>query len=401
MKTYLRKIITLILVLSLLLGSILSLSSCSYTASFIGDIFDNLGKDGETRDSLTAQRGALLSSVSITADFTVEINDPFSYTATTGTRTMAGSGVIYKLDKSTGDAYIITNYHVIYHDDAVTDKISESIKVYLYGYESENYAISAKYVGGAFDYDLAVLKVTGSDLLKISPARAAETSDSELVRVLDPVIAIGNAEREGISATKGSVSVISEDLKMKGPDKRTDITVRVMRVDTAINEGNSGGGLFDSQGRLIGIVNAKKIGEKVDNIAYAIPSNLALALADNIIYHSDEEFRGAYKYTPGINVSEAEMSLELDKDGEIVRVTRVVVTSVDQDSSLRGKILEQDTLLEIRVDGKVQRITALYHVLEIMLTARPGSTVTLVVERNGVTHTVSLTVTSDMGTAIK
>jgi serine protease Do len=135
--------------------------------------------------------------------------------------------------------------------------------------------------------------------------------------VLDTVIAIGNAEGEGFSATKGVVSVNSEQLTLDGPDQRTDITVRVIRIDAAINKGNSGGGLFDEQGRLIGIVNAKKTGDKVDNIAYAIPINLAKALADNVIYHSDGEFRGAVKYLFGIRLAEVELGISLDENGEI------------------------------------------------------------------------------------
>ena len=58
-----------------------------------------------------------------------------------------------------------------------------------------------------------------------------------------------------------------------------------MRVDTAINSVNSGGGLFDDEGSLIGIVNAKIIYDGVENIGYAIPSNVAVSIAENIIHY--------------------------------------------------------------------------------------------------------------------
>ncbi len=401
METYLKKFVTLILTLSLLLGSTLSLSSCSYTLGFFDSVLDKLN-DGATDggdntdnngDNLTAQRSTLLSSVAVLASFETNIDK---------TRTMAGSGVIYKLDKDTGDAYIITNYHVVYYREAKAyKKISQDIEIYLYGLEAEPYAIKAEYVRGSFYYDIAVLKVTGSQLLKEAPVRAAELGDSDDLRVLESVIAVGNAEGEGISATKGSISVASEELTMDGADGYTDITVRVMRIDTPVNEGNSGGGLFDSQGKLVGIVNAKKIGEKVDNIAYAIPINLAVAIVENLIYHENADHKGLCTYTLRVTLSEAERSIEVDENGEIVSKARVVITGIQRNSPLYASVQVGDSITEITVDGKSMPVTALYHINEMMFWARPEGTVTLVIERGGATHTVSATITSGMGTTEK
>ena len=62
----------------------------------------------------------------------------------------AGSGVIYKLDKAKGEAYVITNYHVVYDENCLNqNKISSSINLYLYGMEDPLYAIPATYVGGS------------------------------------------------------------------------------------------------------------------------------------------------------------------------------------------------------------------------------------------------------------
>ena len=79
---------------------------------------------------------------------------------------------------------------------------------------------------------------------------------------------------------------------MTAADNRTEVSFRVMRVDAPVNSGNSGGGLFDGQGKLIGIVNAKIVDEGVENIGYAIPSNVAVSIANNIIdycYRTDTE----------------------------------------------------------------------------------------------------------------
>ena len=392
MKTYIGKIITLILTLTLVFGSTLSLSSCSYTLGILGDALDNVGGDGEGDggdggENLTAQRAGFLSSVAIIANFGSSSSTP---------RTQAGSGVIYKLDKATGDAYIITNYHVVYYDNGI-GTISNDIEVYLYGLVAEPYAIEATYLGGSMNYDLAVLKVSDSYLLKEEPVTAATVSDSELLRALDPVIAIGNAEGEGFSATKGSVSVPSEYLTMTGPNGYTDITVRVIRVDTAINEGNSGGGLFNAEGKLVGIVNAKKIGEKVDNIAYAIPINLAVAVAENIIFHDTASPRGFCRYLLGITISEAELSLDVDENGEIVRTARVAITEVQNNSPIYHFVKEGDTIHKITVAGKETAVTAVHHVTESMLWARPDDVVTLVIERDGKFHIATLTVSSGIG----
>ena len=67
----------------------------------------------------------------------------------------------------------------------------------------------------------------------------------------DSAIAIGNAQGYGVSASCGIVSVDSEYITMTAADGRTSVSFRVFRVDTAVNSGNSGGGLFDGQCRLI------------------------------------------------------------------------------------------------------------------------------------------------------
>ena len=395
MKTYIRKFIILALVLVLALGSAVSLSSCSFSNEPPSDDGGEAG--GE---DLTAQRRAILSTVTIRAQFdTASSTYPYGGQST---ETKAGSGVIYKLDKSTGDAYIITNYHVVYYKDAATEqKISQSIKIYLYGLESESYAIEADYVCGSLDYDLAVLKVTDSFVLKETPARAAELGDSEPLRVLDTVITMGNAEGEGFSVTKGIVSVVSENLTMESANGYKYITVRVIRVDAAINGGSSGGGLYDKDGKLVGIVNAKKKGSAVDNIGYAIPINLAVAVVENMLYHKSSEASGVCSYPLGITMSEAERTLELDQNGEIVTKARVAVTAKQEATPFYDFVEVGDSILEITVDGKTVPVTALYHVTETMLWARPGSTVTLVVERGGNTHTATATITAGMGVIVK
>lgn len=182
------------------------------------------------RENASAAK-ALLSSVSIKCVFNTASFSSSYQPGTTSSRekSSAGSGVIYKLDKNNGDAYIITNYHVVYYSQSNTENgISDNIKVYLYGQESEDYAIRATYVGGSMNYDLAVLKVDGSRILAESNAVAAAFANSDDVAILDRAIAVGNPEALGISATLGHVNVDSEYIKMEGADGATTIQIRVM-----------------------------------------------------------------------------------------------------------------------------------------------------------------------------
>ena len=215
------------------------------------------GQGSVPADKIDPKNRTLLSTVDIVANF--------GYTPS------AGSGVIYKLDKEKGDAYIITNYHVVFSG---TYGMALEVKLYLYGMRYEQYAITATVVGGSVNYDIAVLKVTGSEVLKNSYAMAADLGNSEDVRVFDDIFVVGNAEGYGMSVTEGIISVDSESLDMQGADG-TPIELRVMRVSAAINRGNSGGAVYDESGKLIGIVVAKRTGSDVDNMGYAIPINAA------------------------------------------------------------------------------------------------------------------------------
>jgi hypothetical protein len=111
--------------------------------------------------------------------------------------------------------------------------------VYLYGSEIEENAIKATYVGGSLYYDIAVLHIKESEMLMSSNACAVDVADSDNIVVGDSAIAIGNAQGLGISSTAGIVSVDSEYITMTAADGKNEVSFRVMRVDTAINSGNS------------------------------------------------------------------------------------------------------------------------------------------------------------------
>lgn len=342
--------------------------------------------------NLLAASRALLSSVSVSCTFNVTkvVSGGLmggSTTTKTTQKYASGAGVIYKLDKNAGSAYVITNYHVVHLVGSDTENdISDQIKIYLYGQEYKDYAISAKYIGGSMNYDIAVLKIDGSDVLRESNAVAATFADSNGVSVLDTAIAIGNPTSGGISATVGAVNIESEEITMTALDGNGNVDLRVMRTDAAVNGGNSGGGLFNGKGELIGIVNAKMSSDGVENIGYAIPSNVAKYVADNIIYYDtlDAKNDSVYRLLVGVSVSISRAYTEYDTEtGKVRRLEEVQISSVVSGGAAEGKLAAGDVVNSVTIDGVKYDIVRTYNVVDVMLTARQNSTVVFNVTRNG------------------
>ena len=363
----------------------------------------NVTVNGAQQENAAAGK-SLLSAVSVKCVFkTASYGTSYYPGATTQKdKSSAGSGVIYKLDKEKGDAYIITNYHVVYYNQAATKGgISNDISVYLYGQEREEYAIPAKYVGGSMSYDIAVLKVEGSRVLAESNAVAVQFANSDNVAVLDQAIAVGNPEALGISATLGYVNVDSEYITMEGADGSTQIQLRVMRIDTAVNSGNSGGGLFNGNGDLIGIVNAKL--SNSENMSYAIPSNLVKSVAENILYYCDgKEESSMYKCMLGITVTSSELYTVYDKDsGKLLKREVVSVDALSATGLAKGVLSVGDIINSITIDGVKYEVCRMYVVTDSMINARVGSEVVINITRGGKTLDLRIEISKDALTEIK
>lgn len=335
-----------------------------------------------------------------------------------------GSGVIIDLDKKNGNALIVTNYHVLYNGDADAENgISECI--YLYPYGARNYfttgadvrgklidvnkdgkkdgndqgdfggdGIRAQFVGGAMDYDVAILEVSGSEYLKESVATEAKLGDSNAVTVGEKVFAIGNANGEGISVTSGIVSVESETIQMGALDDSTRaVSYRVIRTDAAINHGNSGGALFNAFGELIGITNAKNVEDETDNMGYALPITLVKYLCENIQDNGGVVQRAML----GVNLLTEEISVALDENGKLAVREKIVITQSGQfGTASYGKLKLRDIFRWISInDGEQFEITRQYHISDLLLTVRKGDKVTLGMIRDGSEITVEIVYDKD------
>lgn len=336
------------------------------------------GEKGDAVDDgfETAISQSLFSVVSIQAAFEL--------------KNSLGSGVIISDDKASGTAYIVTNYHVVY-----SNGISSNIKVFLYGLEDSKYAISASYVGGSMTNDIALLKIQNSDVYKNSNSKPAEF-DTSAVNVGQPVAAIGNPEGEGIAATKGIVSVDSEEIKITLADDSTIGKLRCIRIDASVNSGNSGGGLFDADGKLIGIVSAKNGESGVEGMGFAIPSSVVYGIVQNIMAQEATSTTSVSveKCVFGISISISDSSAYYDDESQsaVIRET-VTVASVTSGSASDGKLKEGDVLVSIRINGQIYAIDRSYVLSDLLFLCEVGDTVEINFTRSGVAMSTNITFT--------
>ncbi|WP_068676013.1 S1C family serine protease [Oceanobacillus sp. Castelsardo] len=182
------------------------------------------------------------------------------------TEAATGSGVIYKVKD--GNAYVVTNHHVI--------EGADEVEVVLYNETS----IPAEIIGSDIFTDLAVLRMDASNVEKV-----IDIGSSGNVKVGEPAIAIGNPLGHMFSSTvtqgviSGKERTIPQDFDQDG---RSDWQAEVIQTDAAINPGNSGGALINISGQLIGINSMKINQEAVEGIAFSIPIDFALPVINEL-----------------------------------------------------------------------------------------------------------------------
>lgn len=364
-----------------------------YTGDFMTFLTEYLNVNLDIDNTYSVSK-AILSAVTIISNFTKNETSWGRPTGNVVGYSSGGAGVIYKLDKGQGSAFIITNFHVVYDASSLqTNHISDNIGVYLYGSEYNEKKISATFVGGSAYYDIAVLRVSESEILKNSDAQAVTVAEDGIT-VGQTAMAIGFPAGEGMSVTSGIVSVDSETIKVS-VDGTNAYSLRVMRVDTAINSGNSGGGLFNSAGELIGIVNAKYNSSTIDNIGYAIPKSIAIGVVDNILYNcTDASKYKVYKCVIGVTPKISESRMMYDTETARTKIVEtVMVGSITEGSLSYGILEENDVLLSATLHGTTHTLTRYFQLSDIMLNARVGDVLTIKYSRGGEENTAEITMT--------
>lgn len=210
----------------------------------------------------------------------------------------AGSGVIL-----TTDGYIVTNYHVV--------EGAQQITVTLH----DDSTYTATVVGSDQQSDIALLKI---DATGLTPA---VMGDSDSVQVGEVVIAVGNPMGTlGGTVTDGIVSALNRDISVEGNE------MTLMQTSAAISPGNSGGGLFNTNGELIGIVNAKYSDEDAEGLGFAIPVNTMKTVVQDLLENGYVTGRPALGITV-ITVGDVQTAMQYG-----VSSLGVYVNSVDEGS---------------------------------------------------------------------
>ena len=237
----------------------------------------------------------------------------------------AGSGVVIGKSENGKTAYIITNNHVISGAQTITVRFNngEEFKAKLCGTDSNT--------------DVAVVSIDAPENITV-----AELGSSAGLVVGEGVVAIGNPLGElGGTVTNGIVSALAREVEIDGQ------AMTLLQTNAAVNPGNSGGGLFNMKGELIGVVNAKSGGDNVENIGFAIPIDTAYDIACELITHGYVTGRvdlglslvdvtdtyTAWYYgvsSLGVYVYESKYSTEIEAGDRIVSVNGTdVATSAD------------------------------------------------------------------------
>ncbi|MBT2683909.1 trypsin-like peptidase domain-containing protein [Bacillus sp. ISL-37] len=277
----------------------------------------------------------------------------------------SGSGVIFK--KEGGSAFIVTNNHVI--------EGASKVEVSLYNGEK----VDAEVVGTDALTDLAVVKIDAA-----KAADVIEFGDSSVLRAGDQVLAIGNPLGLDLSrtVTQGIVSAVDRSISV--PTSAGEWEMIVIQTDAAINPGNSGGALINTDGKVIGINSLKISQNGVEGLGFAIPSNEALPIVNQLIEKGKVE-------RPYLGVSLADLAqipdMYLDNLPENVD-SGTMVTYVDPNSAAAAAGLqEQDVIVGIN-DEKVRNASDLRRYMYTEL--ETGDNVELKIYRDGKQQTLKV-----------
>ena len=311
--------------------------------------------------AIFAANKILPSIVGIEVTYTTTSNSFFGFgQPTTSTATATGSGIIIS-----EDGYILTNNHVVdtnsnnsysYYDISDATSVKVTLNAGTYGNDA---TFDAKIVGKDSQTDLAVLKIEKTGLT------AAEFADSDEAVVGEFVMAVGSPLGLDATVTSGIISAVNREVESDGN------TYVCIQTDAAINSGNSGGALVNSDGKVIGINTLKLSGSGVEGIGFAIPINSTLDIIDDLIEYS-KVIRPYMGFT-GMDLDEATAK-------EYDLVVGAYVRSVEDFSPAQKAGLQAGDVI-VKVDG--QSITTMDELNDIKNSHKVGDVLTLTVNRNG------------------
>ena len=281
----------------------------------------------------------------------------------TQTATASGSGIIIS-----EDGYILTNNHIVSTSSSESYyEVSDATKVTVTLFNDET-EYEAKIIGMDEETDLAVIKIEKTGLSK------AEFADSDNIKVGEFAMAVGNPLGMQSSITCGVISAVNREVT--DSDGKT---FTLIQTDAAINSGNSGGALVNSEGKVIGINTLKLSGTGIEGMGFAIPINSTTDITSQLIQYSKVK-------RPYIGISGIDLDEQTAKTYNLV--VGAYVKSVDDFSAAeKAGVKIGDVIIE--ADGK--KITTMDELNEIKNSHQIGDEMKIKVNRNGEEKELTLT----------
>ena len=277
--------------------------------------------------SVYAANKILPSIVGIKVEYSV--NTPlsiFGMQTQASTATASGSGIIIS-----DDGYILTNNHIVStSSEGSYYEVSEATKVTVTLF-NDTTEYEAKIIGKDEETDLAVIKIDKTGLTK------AEFADSDNIKVGEFAMAVGNPLGMQSSITCGVISAVNREVTDTDGKKFT-----LIQTDAAINAGNSGGALVNSEGKVIGVNTLKLSGTGIEGMGFAIPINSTTDITSQLIQYSKVK-------RPYIGITGMDLDEQIAKANNLVQ--GIYVKAVDDFSAGEKAGLKIGDVI-IQADGK-------------------------------------------------
>ena len=308
--------------------------------------------------SLTTEQVADLVSPSVVVITTEQVvYSQWSWYGQNQVESGAGSGVIIS-----SDGYILTCAHVV--DGASNITVTINDKDY-----------TATLVGEDTTSDIAVIKIDANGLTP------ATVGDSDSLKVGQNVMAVGNPLGElGGTVTGGMISALNRSVTIQSTNSTN--TMSLIQMDASVSPGNSGGGLFNMNGELVGIVNAKSSSSDAEGLGFAIPINDAIKVAQELLENGYVTGR-PYLGITYLAVTDAQTAQQLGVNAYGVYIVDVTKGGPADQAGLKAG----DRI--VSVDGS--EIAAKDDLGTLMQKHTAGDTLAITVARDGQMQTVNVT----------
>ena len=330
----------------------------SSTASSSGSTDNGITAASSTGSALTTEQVADLVSPSVVVITTEQVvYSQWSWYGQNQVESGAGSGVIIS-----SDGYILTCAHVVDGASSITVTIGD-----------KDY--TATLVGEDTTSDIAVIKIDADGLTP------ATVGNSDSLKVGQSVMAVGNPLGElGGTVTGGMISALNRSVTIQGSSSVN--TMSLIQMDASVSPGNSGGGLFNMNGELIGIVNAKSSSSDAEGLGFAIPINDAIKVAQELLENGYVTGR-PYLGITYLAVEDAQTAAQLGVNAYGVYVVEVVKGGPAEKAGLQAG----DRI--VSVDGT--EIATKDDLGTLMQKHAAGDTLSITIAREGQMQTINVT----------